>query len=329
LKRIDLSHGSGGEKANRLIADLFLREFHNETLAELEDGATLGRLVFTTDSFTVRPLFFPGGDIGKLAVAGCCNDLAVCGARPEHLSCAFIIEEGFALDDLKTIVHSMKEELLINEANIVTGDTKVVPRSHADGLFIAVSGIGTLTGESPGTHRLSEGDELIVSGPVGDHGAVILMEQSMSEFKSSLSSDCRSLWPAIRSLLAANLDIHAMRDLTRGGLSGILNEWALASGRTVTVNEQAIPIRDEVRAFCDIYGTEPYHLACEGNFIAAVAAADRERACDILRNCGFSPAHIGTVGQKSQGAFRVFLKTPGGSERVFDPPSGEIFPRIC
>jgi hydrogenase expression/formation protein HypE len=331
MRRIELAHGGGGEKGNRLVSELFVRGFQNEILSELEDASAIHPLAFTTDAFIVKPIFFPGGDIGKLSVAGSCNDLAVSGAKPEYLSCSFMIEEGFPYEDLERIVESMSRELRLNGAMIVTGDTKVVPRGQMDGLFISTSGIGRLRRSGLGARNLREGDAIIVSGPVGDHGAVILMKQSGTEFESSLKSDCRSLWPEIEELLNSGVPVRAMRDVTRGGLAGILNEWAASCGRSIQILEASVPVRDSVLAFCDILGMEPYHLACEGTYILAVPHTETKRALTILGDLprNGEASVIGVVGAEHQGPFRVTLRTAGGAERILDPPPGEFFPRIC
>jgi hydrogenase expression/formation protein HypE len=264
LKYITLAYGSGGEETNRLIKNLFVKHFSNDILDRLEDASPVnpeGKIAFTTDTFTVSPLFFPGGDIGKLSVAGTVNDLAVMGARPLYLSCAFVIEEGFPLQDLQRIVRSMSEELRRAGARIITGDTKVVPRGGVDGLFINTSGIGQIVYEGISASNLEPGDSILVSGTVGDHGACILALREGMEFDVGIESDCSQLWDLIEPILKSGLRIKAMRDPTRGGLAAVLNEWAHQSGVEIEVQEESIPIREQVQGLCELLGFEATHLA--------------------------------------------------------------------
>ena len=302
-KTIQLSHGGGGKEMDQLIHELFFKAFDNPILTAQEDAATLnmcGHIAFTTDSFTVSPLFFAGGDIGKLAIAGTVNDLAMMAAQPEYLSCSFIIEEGFPLDDLKTIVNSMATELRKSGARIVCGDTKVVPKGCADGLFINTSGVGP-----------------------------ILMARDGLTLESELHSDCDTLWPIIEQLLVANINIHAMRDATRGGLSAVLNEWAKASQIGINVDEASIPICDEVKGLCELFGFEPFDLANEGTFIMALPMDVAEGAIEVMQRYGHCE-HAAIIGQVTDGhPGKVVLQTPWGSSRYLDLPQGELLPRIC
>ena len=333
MSRILLSHEGGSEKGNQLIKNLFVKRFANSRLGRLEDGAILDALakpVFTTDSFTVSPCLFPGGDIGKLAVAGTCNDLAVSSASPKYLSAAFIIEEGFAVDKLEQIADSMAAEAKINGAEIVCGDTKIVPQGALDGIFINTSGIGEAAADYAGCSSLNDNHSIIVSGPVGDHGAVILMKKKGLEFESGLQSDCRSLWPDIKFLLDHDIRPAAMRDVTRGGLAGILHEWAGASGFIIEAREEAIPVREEVTGFGELTGIDPLHLACEGVFLLAVPAAESERTLQLMRSreSMAQAAIIGKVaGPKNGRPVRLF--TSSGAVRNLEMPSGEQLPRIC
>jgi len=332
MKQILLSHDGGSAAGNKLVKKLFLKRFGNSMLDRLEDAAQLGNIekaVFSTDSFTVSPYIFPGGNIGKLAVAGTCNDLAVSCARPLFLSSSFMIEEGFAMEDLELIVESMAKESELNGAAIVCGDTKIVPRGALDGIFINVSGIGSRQAEYPGAAGIREGDALIVSGPVGDHGAAILMKKKGLEFDSALESDCRSLWPDISSLLKRGIPVTAMRDITRGGLAGILHEWSGASGCGMQVIEEKIPVREEVQGFGELTGIDPFHLACEGTFLLSVAAEHAGKALEVMHGLGMDKASvIGNAAEKtrSQG---VRLLTGSGASRNLEMPSGEHLPRIC
>jgi hydrogenase expression/formation protein HypE len=331
-KTVQLSHGGGGKEMNQLITEMFFKAFNNPILASQEDAAKLnmcGHIAFTTDSFTVSPLFFDGGDIGKLAVAGTVNDLAMMAAQPEYLSCSFIIEEGFALDDLNAIVNSMAEELHKSGARIVCGDTKVVPKGCADGLFINTSGVGRILNPDISVRNLQLGDAIIVSRDIGRHGAAILMARDGLTLESSLYSDCDTLWPIVEQLLAANVKIHAMRDATRGGVSAVLNEWAVASNVGISVDETAIPVCDEVKGLCELFGFEPFDLANEGTFLLSVPQEIALGVIEIMQRYGHCEhaAIIGHVTDKQVG--KVILNTPWGSSRYLDLPQGELLPRIC
>lgn len=332
MKRILLSHGSGGEETQKLIKSLFLKHLRNPILEKMEDSALLevkGRIAFTTDSFTVSPPFFRGGDIGKLAIAGTVNDLAVMGAKPLYLSAGFIIEEGMDYGELERIVRSMAMEADRAGVKVVTGDTKVVPKGQADRVFINTSGIGEVIYEGLSAHRLSEGDAIIVSGSVGDHGACILAEREGMDFEIPIESDCKSLWDLIRHVLETGAQIHAMRDPTRGGLSAVLNEWAEQSGVEIEVEESAIPVKEAVRGLCELLGFEPTHLANEGMVVIAVAQKDADRVLEALRSHadGRDARIIGRV--LGSGRSRVIVRTPYGVKRIMEAPSGELLPRIC
>ena len=329
---IQLSHGGGGQEMNLLIRDLFYDAFGNDTLLSAEDAAVLevqGKIAFMTDSFTVSPIFFSGGDIGTLAVAGTVNDLAMMGARPLYLSAGFIIEEGLALDDLKRIVASMKRELEICGAKIVCGDTKVVPRGSVDKIFINTSGIGEIVREGISAHSIARGDVLIISRDFGRHGAAILTEREGLQTDSALTSDCAVLWPAVEALLNSDISVSAMRDATRGGLAAVLNEWAEASGVCLEIEEASLPVCDEVRGICELFGFEPTDFANEGTFVLAVAQSDAQKALDILAEFDICPnaAIIGRTTQYKPG--RVVLHSPYGSSRYLELPKGELLPRIC
>ena len=332
MKLITLAHGSGGEETRRLITDLFLKEFQDPILYDLEDSALVSlpeRVALTTDGFTVSPPFFKGGDIGKLAVAGTVNDLAVMGARPLFMTVSFIIEEGFPFEDLKKIVGSMAQTAKEVGIRIVAGDTKVVPRGQADRIFIATSGVGEVVYEGLSSQNLSPGDVIVVSGTVGDHGACILAEREGMGFEVDLESDCTPLWDLIEPLLKKVKGIKAMRDPTRGGLSAVLNEWAEASGVEIEVEEESIPVKDPVRGLCDLLGFEPTHLANEGMVVIAVEEVSAEEVIRILKDHpkGRGSSLIGRV--TSAGTPRVVVRTPYGVTRVMENPSGELLPRIC
>ncbi|WOE71224.1 hydrogenase expression/formation protein HypE [Hydrogenimonas thermophila] len=332
MKQVQLSHGGGGEEMNRLIHDLFYKSFDNDILSSAEDAAVLkpkGAVAFTTDSFTVSPIFFKGGDIGKLAVAGTVNDLAMMGAKPLWLSSAFMIEEGLPFEELEQIVQSMAKELQKSGAKVVCGDTKVVPKGSVDKIFINTSGIGEVLVNGISAHNLEVGDAIIVSRDIGRHGAAIMMAREGIDLESDLKSDCETLWPAVEALIDAKVKIKAMRDATRGGLAAVLNEWAEASNICIEVEEEQLPVCDEVRGICEMLGFEPYDLANEGTFILAVDSADKEVALEALSKYSFctDASVIGSVTDKKQG--KVILQSSWGSNRFLELPKGELLPRIC
>lgn len=332
MREILLSHGGGGEETWKLIKDLFFKYFTNQTLLSMEDSAVLNtnsRIAFTTDSFTVSPPFFKGGNIGKLAVAGTVNDLAVMGARPLYLSAGFIIEEGFLCHELEDIVKSMAEEADSAGIRIVTGDTKVVPKGNLDRIFINTSGVGEVIYEGLSASNLKGGDEIIISGTTGDHGACIVALRDGLEFDIDIESDCRSVWDIVEGVLMTGADIHAMRDPTRGGLSAVLNEWARQSDVGIEIEENAIPIKDPVKGLCEILGFDPLHLACEGRVVFAVTEKDIDKVLSALKSnpAGRDAKIIGKVTTNNPG--KVVLRTPWGSRRIMGPPAGELLPRIC
>ncbi len=328
-KNITLAHGNGGEENNELISKIFYKHFKNDILEKSEDAAVIdgGRLAFTTDSFTVSPLFFNGGDIGKLAVCGTCNDLAMMGAKPKYMTCSVIIEEGFPTRDLEKIVKSMKQELEINGAIVVSGDTKVVPKGAVDKLFINTTGIGEIEHKGISASNLKEGMSVLVSRDVGSHGATIFAAREGIELESSLKTDCASLYPQIKALMDANINIVALRDATRGGVSAVLNEWAKSSNVCIEVEEETIPVQEEVRGICEMLGFEAVDLANEGTFVLCVAKSDEAKALDVLQQTHETSAVIGTVSMQYEG--KVILKSSWGTKRFLDLPTGELLPRIC
>ncbi len=331
MKQILLSHGGGGEETQKLIKELFFKHFSNPILEKMEDAAvfeTNSKLAFTTDSFTVSPIFFKGGDIGKLAIAGTVNDLSMMGAKPKYLSCSFIIEEGLPFEDLERIVSSMAKEMKKSGVQIVTGDTKVVPKGSADRIFINTTGIGEIIYEGISAHNIQEGDVIITSGTIGDHGACIMAQREGIELEG-ITSDCETLWPLVETLIKEKITIKAMRDPTRGGLSAVLNEWAEQSNIGIEVEEENIPVKDEVQGLCELLGLEPYTLANEGKLIIAVPQEEAEKILSVMKNhpLGKDAQIIGKAVSDYTG--KVILKSPYGSKRVMEPPAGELLPRIC
>jgi len=324
--KITLAYGGGGEETNELINNLFYKYFENEILTKAEDAAVVnidGKVAFTTDSFTVSPIFFNGGDIGKLSIAGTCNDLAMMGAKPEFLTCGFMIEEGLEFDELERIVKSMSEELKKVGAKIVAGDTKVVPAGSVDKIFINTSGIGRVIKEGISAHNIKKGDKILVSGDIGRHGTVIMAHRYGVE--TELKSDCKVLWDEVKALIDAGIEIKAMRDATRGGISAVLNEWSKASDIGIEINEESLPISDEVVGLCEIFGFEPMDLANEGTFVVAVSEKDANKALEVLKK--YNP-NASMIGEAKEGD-KVILKSPWGTKRVIELPKGELLPRIC
>jgi hydrogenase expression/formation protein HypE len=288
------------------------------------------RLAFTTDSYVVRPLFFPGGDIGTLAINGTANDLAMCGARPLYLSSGFIIEEGLPMETLWRIVLSMKQAADLAGVQLVTGDTKVVDKGKGDGVFINTSGVGLIEHDlviSPASVR--PGDAVLLSGDVGRHGITVMSVREGLGFETTIESDCAPLWSLVQALLADGIAIHCLRDLTRGGLASGLNEIAQAAGMGIEIDEMAVPVREEVRGACEILGFDPIYVANEGRFIAFVPADQTDRALKILRAnpLGADASRIGAVAESPHPT--VTLKSQIGATRILDMLSGEQLPRIC
>lgn len=332
--KILLSHGSGGKLSFNLIKKLFLSNFNNPYLKRLDDGAVLNieglKLAYTTDSYTVDPLFFKGGNIGELAVYGTVNDLAMCGATPLYLSCSFIIEEGFSLSLLEKIVLSMREASVVARVDIVTGDTKVVNRGAADKIFVNTSGVGIVReGVNISGSNAKVGDVVMINGPIGSHGIAVLSEREGLKFETEIKSDTAPLSSLVADMLEVSKDIHVLRDPTRGGLSTTLNEIALSSKVDIEINEGDIPIQEEVRAACEILGYDPLYLANEGKLVAFIPS---EIVSDILKKMkknkyGKKSKIIGRVVKKSEG--KVYLNTTIGGKRIVDMLTGEQLPRIC
>lgn len=333
-ERITLAHGAGGKATHNLIEAVFLEAFRNPLLEALEDQATATvdgvRLAFTTDSFVVSPLFFPGGDIGDLAVNGTVNDLAVSGAKPLYLSAGFILEEGFPVADLQRITSSMRDAAASAGVEVVTGDTKVVQKGKADGCYINTAGIGAVRHDlSLGASEARPGDAVIVSGPVGDHGVTVMLARGELDIESDISSDTAALNGLVDRLLEATTEIRGMRDATRGGVATILNEVARASNVAVVLEEETVPVRPEVTGACEILGIDPLYVACEGRLVAVVAGSAVGKALEALRShpLGAGAAVIGRVKDDPPGL--VLLKTTFGGTRIVDVLVGDPLPRIC
>ena len=338
-RTITLAHGSGGKAMRALIEEVLLPAFGNARADALEDQARLSlaelaqagdRIAFTTDSYVVDPLFFPGGDIGALAVAGTVNDLAVGGARPLFLSCGLVIEEGLPIATLGDIVASMRRMADRAGTAIVTGDTKVVERGAADRVFINTAGIGVIpAGIELSAANARPGDAVIVSGPLGEHGVAILIARNQLALEADVASDCQPLHELVAALLAACPDTRCLRDATRGGVATVLNEFARASGVAIRIREPAVPVRETVRGACEILGLDPLYLANEGVLVAAVPAADAARALAAMRAhpAGADAAIVGEVLRGPSGM--VSMETGFGGERIVDVLTGEQLPRIC
>ncbi len=330
--RILLAHGSGGKVSHRLIDELFMKAFANPALSKEDDAAVLdggARLAFTTDSYVVKPVFFPGGDIGKLAVCGTVNDLAMSGAVPKYLSAAFVIEEGFPMGDLKTIVSSMVKAAEEAGVSIVTGDTKVVERGGADQIFINTAGVGILgEGVDVSASNLKPGDKVLISGSIGDHGVAVMSKRENLSFRTAIESDCAPLNAMTAAILGSGAKVHTFRDPTRGGLASTLNEFAEQSGVAITIDESAIVIADQVRGACEMLGLDPYQVANEGKMVAIVPAADADKALAAMRSDKYGKNAV-IIGDVNAGGPRVHIKTAVGTTRILDMLIGEQLPRIC
>jgi len=337
-KQIVLGHGSGGKLTSDLIESIFLPAFRNPTLDKLDDQAVLTingtRLAFTTDSFVVTPIFFPGGDIGRLAIHGTVNDLAMSGARPLYLSAAFILEEGLPVEDLRRIVESMRSAAADAGVQLVTGDTKVVNRGKGDQIFITTTGIGIIEHDFViSADRATPGDKIILSGYIGDHGMTIMSQREGLEFESAIQSDCASLNGLVETMLsthAPNPDfIHVLRDPTRGGVATTLNEIAKHASVGMTLNETAIPVRESVKGACEILGLDPLYVANEGKLLAIVTPSMADAVLASMRQhpLGADAAIIGEIVDTHPGM--VLMRTAIGGTRVLDVMFGEQLPRIC
>ena len=332
--KILLDHGSGGKISHRLTTDLLLPVFDNPILSQLNDGAIFElegmRFAFSTDSYTVDPIFFPGGNIGDLAINGTVNDVAMCGGDPVYLSVGLIIEEGFSMTDLEKIVNEMGAAAETAGVTVVTGDTKVVPKGAVDKIFINTSGIGLIPPNVDiASHQAKPGDQIILSGTIADHGITILTRREGLSFESSLTSDTAPLNQMVKQMLAAGRGIHVLRDPTRGGVGTALNEVADKSNVGIKITETDIPLKKEVVAACELLGFDPLYLANEGKLLAFVSAEDVDAALAAIRLCpyGKDAAVIGTVVEDHIG--KVVVETRIGGMRIVDMLAGEQLPRIC
>ena len=333
-RTVTLAHGGGGMLMNELLEQLIFPCFDNETLQRRHDGAVLQlshfRVALTTDSFVVQPLFFPGGDIGTLAINGTVNDLAMCGATPQYLSAAFILEEGFSLETFERIVESMGKAAEQAGVQLVTGDTKVVDKGKGDGIFITTTGLGEIRHEQEiAPQCIAVGDVILINGDIGRHGMAIMAQREGLSFESEITSDCAPLSALVLQLIDQGIELHCLRDLTRGGLATGLVELAETAGRTLEFTEALIPVRNDVQGACELLGLDPLYVANEGRFVAVVPADHAERALAIMRQhpLGENASRIGQVRQGKEG--RVLMINKLGVERIIDRLSGEQLPRIC
>ncbi len=331
--KILLAHGSGGKLSHDLVEKIFLPLFRNPLLEKLDDAAVFdlsGRLAFTTDSYVVNPIFFPGGDIGKLAVCGTVNDLAMSGAVPLYLSIALVIEEGFPLSDLQKVMESVQKAAREAGVSIVTGDTKVVERGSADKLFINTAGIGCIPPDvAISGSGAKAGDKVILSGTIGDHGIAVMSQREGLQFSVPIDSDCAPLHQLVADMLKASRQINCLRDPTRGGLAGTLNELALQSGVGIRIEEEKVPVQEAVQAACELLGFDPLYVANEGKLVAIVPEADAESVLAVMHHnrYGVQSVIIGEVVAEHAG--RVVMSTRLGASRIIDMLAGELLPRIC
>ena len=329
---IQLAHGSGGIESQALISELFYHYLEGCVIGAGEDAGIAEinqKCAISTDGYTISPLFFAGGDIGKLCICGSCNDVAMMGAKAKYLTCAMMIEEGFSLADLKKIVKSLANTLKQSGAKLISGDTKVLPKGTLDKIYITTTAIGEF--EYPYSHlsafKIPPKSNILVSGSIGDHGAVIYSAREGINLQSDLKSDCALLYPMLEALFQAKIQIYALRDATRGGLASVLNEWARASNLGICVNENALPIKMQVRGICELLGFEAYNLANEGMCVLCVSQQDSQKALEIMRKFNPDASLIGETNLENPA--KVVLQTTYGAKRFLDYPSGELLPRIC
>ena len=332
--RVLLAHGSGGTMMRELIEDVFVARFDDEALLRMDDAAALtlpaGRIAFTTDTYVVTPRFFPGGDIGRLAVAGTVNDVATSGATPLYLSVGFVLEEGLMIEELGRVLDSMADVAKEAGVRIVTGDTKVVERGHGDGVFINTAGVGVIRdGLDLSSSHCQPGDAVLLSGTLGDHGIAVVSTREGLSFGTDLVSDAAPLGGLVSAVIDAAPDVRCFRDPTRGGLASCLNELASSSGVAITVEEEAVPVREQVRGACEMLGYDVYQVANEGKMVAVVPSEQATAALEAMRasKYGADAAIVGEVGEGPAG--RVYVRTSFGARRIMDMLVGEQLPRIC
>lgn len=335
MRTITLAQGNGGVESNELINNVFKKYLGDFLCAEDEDaGVFLSNsksYCTSTDSYVISPIFFPGGDIGKLSICGSSNDVAMMGGKPRYISIGFIIEEGFEIAELEKILLSIKKELAYTSLQIISADTKVIPKGNVDKIFINTTAIGEIKKEGISAKNLQDGDCIILSGNIGSHGSVIFCSRSEIELHSNLQSDCKQLYPMLEKIFDDSVSVNALRDATRGGLAAVLNEWANTAGVDIILEEEHIPILKEVRGVCEILGLEPYVLANEGVCVFSAPCSEAEKICELLRSHpdGKEASIIGKVEKKNISTPRVILKNAWGTKRYLDYPQGEILPRIC
>jgi hydrogenase expression/formation protein HypE len=333
MKNILLGHGSGGKLSDDLIKDVFINKLGNSVLSQLNDSATLrtnNEIAFTTDSFVVDPIFFSGGDIGKLAVCGTVNDLAVAGATPRYLSLSVILEEGFAIDQLEKIVESIAVSAKEAEVKIVTGDTKVVNRGKCDKIFINTAGIGDYKNNFKSeTQNINIGDKILINGDIADHGLTVMLERNEMDFSSDISSDCAPLNGLISELIDAGIELKFMRDATRGGIATVLSEISEQRNLSIRLEEDKVPVKESVRGMCEFLGFDPMYVANKGKVITVVGNSDSEKALEIMKRhkYGKNASIIGEVVARENAG--VILNTVIGGSRIIDKITGEQLPRIC
>ncbi|GMB90946.1 hydrogenase expression/formation protein HypE [Helicobacter ailurogastricus] len=329
MQIVSLSCGNGGKEGQALIEKVFKPYLQDFLVAEGEDSGVFragGEWAMSTDSFVIDPIVFKGGDIGKLCVCGSANDVCMGGAHPKYLSVGFILEEGLEVTLLQQILSSIKEQLNLGGLKLLSLDTKVVPKGCVDKIFINTTALGSVLYPNLSAKNLKEGQAIIVSGPIGTHGAMIFSQRAEIQLDTSLASDCQQLFPLLESVFQSDYKLHALRDATRGGLASVLHEWAQSSSVGIEVKEDQIPILEGVRGVCEILGLEPYVLANEGVCVLSVKASDAHRVCALMQESGAKKACA--IGQVVAGG-GVFLKTPWGSKRPLDILEGELLPRIC
>ncbi|MCX7810873.1 MAG: hydrogenase expression/formation protein HypE [Leptospiraceae bacterium] len=333
MNKITITHGNGGKQTHELIEEIFYKSFKNPYLKNT-DGAIINlknpNIVVSTDSFVVKPIFFPGGNIGKLAITGTINDLAVMGAKPLYITAGFILEEGLEVSSLKEIINSMAKEIQRHEIFFVAGDTKVVSKGEADSIFITTTGIGILLENHPlGLESINDNDVVIISGTIGDHGSALYLKRNNLDFDANIESDCNSVYFPIEALLKECKTIKIIRDPTRGGLGTVLNEFVQGQKWGIEIYEDQVPIKDEVKGICDLLGIDVFHLACEGRFVFVISESEKDKAMNILKKFPLTEnaSIIGKISSKYPE--RVVLHTRIGGKRILDMLSNEILPRIC